>query len=200
MTIDDKNSRVAGRPRCEQIDRAIIAATENILDEQGFAKLSMEGIAARAGVSKATVYRRWTNKTVLVLDLIHAFLSQHNPWDKDVPLQQALEQELRNIQALFASPLGRALPGILAMTHEDQALGELFVNDYVQPRREEIKQLLETTIGKSKPGAKLDQDLLLDTLAGPLFHRLLMTRQAVDDNYIRQLVAQGMRMIEDSGV
>ena len=84
-----------GRPRSEQADRAIMAAALELLAERGLAGMSIEEVAARAGVGKATIYRRWSSKGALALDAFLAEFEQQQPLPDTGSLRGDLAAELR---------------------------------------------------------------------------------------------------------
>ena len=79
VPLEEAAAKGPGRPRDPEADRAILEATIEILGEEGYEGLSIEGVAARAGVGKTTIYRRWTSKAELVVAAIQRYKSPADP-------------------------------------------------------------------------------------------------------------------------
>ena len=109
MTTDGPGQQTAGRPRSEEAHQAILDATLELLVEVGFSALTVEGVASRAGVGKATIYRRWPSKLPLVVEAFGQL-----PGFEEVDtgnVEEDLKQMLRHyIQAFNSTPLSSVLP------------------------------------------------------------------------------------------
>jgi len=112
-----------GRPRSEAADRAILRAATDLLAERGLAGMSMEEVAARAGVGKATVYRRWRSRGALALDAFMAEFQALQPLPDTGTLRGDLLAALRAwVRAVTRTPAGRILAGLIAAAQEDPEL------------------------------------------------------------------------------
>jgi AcrR family transcriptional regulator len=185
--------RRGGRPRSAEADVAILdAATEEFI-EHGLDGMSVDEVASRAGVSKATIYRRYPSTLALVV----AAARQCRMQDVVVGETGVLEHDLRalaraTVQMLRSSQAGRAIPRMIAdsarqqqLAHERRAL--------VVDRRAQPVALVEHAIARGELQAGTDPAVVVDMLAAPLFYRSLLSGEPSDDAYIDELVAAVLR-------
>lgn len=163
-----------GRPRDERADRAILDATTQLLIEGGFGRLSVDAVAARAGVGKATIYRRWSSKT----DLIRATLARFKDAAQSVDtggLRTDLRDFLRLSVAEFVdSPAAQVMPLLAAESQFDPALREL-LHAYAKGRRDVIGEILDRADARGELRDDLDFEVVIDMLIAPIFVRKLIT-------------------------
>jgi AcrR family transcriptional regulator len=165
--------RRRGRPRRAAARPEIIEATLELLAERGFQAATMEAIAARAGVGKNTIYRRWASKEELVADAIHDLSADLDVLEGD-NLREILLHLLDDFMRLFADPLvGRILPGLLGELHTNPELAAAWGDRVVRPRREAIDEVLREALERGELRAGTDPDLIADLLASPPFVRML---------------------------
>ena len=184
-----------GRPRSLAADEAIRDATLELLATEGYANLTMSGVAAQAGVSTATLYRRWTSK----LDLVIAVL-QARAEERPVPDTGSLRGDCRAIlrdvvEASQTTNAGPILPGLVGEIGRNPELAEALRTNLIAPRRAAFVQVLERAAARGELRAGLDHELVIDLLIGPLYHRLLMTGAPVDDRAADALARLVIRAI-----
>jgi AcrR family transcriptional regulator len=181
----------AGRRRSERSHRAILEATQELLVERGYPAVSIEGIAARAGVGKQTIYRWWPSKAALVLE---AYLAGEDA----VAQPQASRSTREDVSALLrwlidvlAQPTGGAVvAGLVAELPHDRDLAEGFQRDVVPARREAMLAALERGRERGDIRADADLELAVDELHGALFYRLLLSGEPLDDAFVDRLAEQ----------
>jgi AcrR family transcriptional regulator len=153
--------RGRGRPRSERADRAILEAALELLSEQGYARMSMDAVAARAGVTKPTVYLRYKSKG----DLATAALAAHAPGDPPAEtgdLRADLIAHLRHLRRGIERSVGLAMVGnVLAEERHTPELLASFRERVLEPRRNQLRGVLERARdrGEVSPGADLDAAL-----------------------------------------
>lgn len=177
-----------GRPRSADADQAILAATLDVVGEAGFRGLAMDVVADRAGVSKATIYRRWSSKEALVLEAMrHAI----NPVD-DVDLgsvRDDLTTFLQNLaERMSHGRMSDVLPHLIDVAvHDPQLRSSL--DQYVAQRRVPLHAILERGIERGEIRRDIDRDLVVDAFVGPFTYRRLLTRNTLDDAFVDRLIA-----------
>jgi AcrR family transcriptional regulator len=159
---------------------AVLAAARELVAEQGYEPVSIEQIAARAGVHKTTVYRRWPTKARLVMDAVEDMSAERVP----VPDTGALGSDLRrfsraivaNLNTKGATALARALVAAAADSEELRASAAQFWRRRFGVAGEMVARAVE----RREIPADTDSDALIETLIGPLYVRVLLTDVAVD--------------------
>lgn len=185
-TEDDAPRR--GRPRSEDCCRAIRDSALTLLVERGFAEVTIESIAARAGVGKATVYRRWPNKSDLI---VHAFFETVAPRVHIVDtgdLRADFRRQMRLVVREMAGPNGRALATILACMQMDASLAEAFRTRWLVVRRAEGTLAIERGIERGELPRGTDPAFVLDALYSPLHFRLLAGHAPLTTEFSDRLV------------
>lgn len=166
--------RKPGRPRCSELESAIRKAALDMLEQQGFASLTIEGVAARAGVGKATIYRWWPTKSSLVID---AFVEAYND-TLDLPdtgsLREDLLAPLRKLLAIADSRRGRILAEMVAAFATSPELAETFYNRWISARRRVLGAVLDRAIERGEFDASIPQEAFLDALCGATYYQLML--------------------------
>lgn len=171
--------RAPGRPRDIRCDQAIIGATLEILAAGGMAGLSMEAVAARAGVGKATIYRRWSSKESLVVDAL-ATLAEEGAPAHTGSLRDDLVTWLDNCRRTSWHTLaGRIMPKLLAERDDHPRVLELYCQRVITPRREVVAEVLRGGIASGELPDDVDVDFVTDMLLGPVAYRQLVRRATV---------------------
>jgi AcrR family transcriptional regulator len=162
--------RGPGRPRSADADKAIIAAALEMLADEGYHRLSIEAVAAAAGVGKATVYRRWPGKRELIADAL-ASLNEGMPEPPPASLSTRERALLMMEHVCRKDPLslpGRILPRMLAYRVSHPELFEMYVSRVLEPRRERLRQVLREGIERGEVRPDLDVALAASALTAPL--------------------------------
>ena len=180
-----------GRRRSERSHQAIISATRELLVERGYPAVTIEGIAARAGVGKQTIYRWWPSRAALVLE---AYLSS-----ADVVATPKAGRTVRSdvrallgwLIAVLREPTGgRVVAGLVADIQHDADLAEGFHRDVVPARREAMLAALERGRARGEIRGDADLELAVDALHGAVFYRLLLSGEALDEGFAARLADQ----------
>ncbi|MEU7838268.1 TetR/AcrR family transcriptional regulator [Nonomuraea sp. NPDC049129] len=173
----------------QRVTEAITEAALAELAETGYARMSMESVARRAGVGKAALYRRWPSKQAMVTELIRSKVTDAIP---PTPATGALHTDLRELLATFrgqlANPLlARIAAGLLAEARYDDALAEGLYTGVTAPRRAAARAILQGAIDRGELPQGLDLDLGTDLLIAPLAFRVLVIQGRSDDEYLETL-------------
>lgn len=182
-------ARSPGRPRSDASRNAILKSAYQILREGGFAGFTVEGVAARAGAGKATIYRWWQTKGKLAIE---AFLLAVAPQLDAAPETGNALADLRahvhKAAAIYRGRAGQLLRELIALGQEDAETSRVLRTEFVAPRYRKAIGLLERAreAGELAPG--VDIEVLADALWGPIFHRLLVSRMPIDRAYVERLL------------
>ncbi|WP_414167926.1 TetR/AcrR family transcriptional regulator [Streptoverticillium reticulum] len=190
-------TRRTGRPRSAEADRAILDATRAALVELGWGKLTMGDVAARAGVAKTTLYRRWAGKNELVVDAVAALFDEH----LELPDRGSLQADVEGVVLQFASLLERpetktALMAVVAESTRDAALRDRIRSAIVDRQKSLvlIGRARAQTRGElphepDETQAARNADLIFDVIAGAVVHRTLVSAEPVDEEWARGFAA-----------
>ena len=179
-----------GRPRSEKARLAILEAATELLLVQGLSAVSMDAVAERAGVSKATIYRWWPTKESLALDALFNEWAAARPPARDTgSLRGDLLSLLRPWARLAASrPYGRVIAGLITQAQMDPAFAAEYRTRFVAPRREAGREVLRRAIERGEIPADTKIEVALDMLYGPLYHRLLHGHAPLNDRFVRDVI------------
>ena len=178
-----------GRSRAARTEKAILDATRELLAEGGVHQLTVEGVAARSGVAKTTIYRRWRSKDELALAVLLDMVAQI----VEVPDVGDVRQELVTfvdgaVRILGTTLMGRVMQGLVSDLATDPQLGRLFRERVVAFRVSEMRRVVEraTARGELRPG--VDVELVHELLFGPVYYRLLLSGGALDKVLAERIV------------
>ena len=179
-----------GRPRSERARAAIMQAATDLLLTRGLAAVSMDAVAERAGVSKATIYRRWRSKELLALDALYQESAAGQPSQPDTgTLRGDLLALLQPwVRLVTSRPYGRLIAALVTQAQTDPAFGEQYRARFVQPRRAEAGAVIQRAISRGEIPADTRIDVVLDLLCGPLYHRLLHRHAPLDSAFTGHVV------------
>jgi len=176
-----------GRPRDPSRDEAIIDATIDVLVRDGYDRLSMEGVAAAAGVGKATVYRRWSSKAELVIDAMATLKPAIDTIDTGT-----LDGDLELMVAASCSPhsqrLQRVMVSICSALPREPELLEAFRTRFTEPRIASITDMLERARGRGELGPDVDVAMAASLVPSLMLQRALMTGQPAGRVYAEKVV------------
>ncbi|MGW7424036.1 TetR/AcrR family transcriptional regulator [Streptomyces sp. NPDC054813] len=166
----------------------ILDATRALLAEQGYSTLTIEGVAAAAGVGKSTIYRWWPNKEALVADaLAEVFRAEEIPdqGDTRAEVRQAVDMTIRN----YANEdLAASLPALAAGLLPHPELMARFRETFLRRKRQNIDGVLRRGMERGDLPSDLDTELVQDLWAGAILYRRLMIGSSLDDNLAERLV------------
>jgi AcrR family transcriptional regulator len=191
---DAAPARRGGRPRSTECETAILQATRELLVEGGVRGLTIEKVAARAGVAKTTIYRRWRDKDELALAVV-----------LDMVEQVVLLPELGNtreellafvnaaVDVLGSTLMGRVMQGLVSDLATDPELAQAFRDGAVSVRDAEVERLVQRGIARGDLRPDTDAGSAHELLIGPVYYRLLLTGQPLDRAFATRTVDAVLR-------
>jgi AcrR family transcriptional regulator len=187
-TVSTTRTRIR-RPggRSARVRRDVLAATVDVLAEQGVAGFSIDAVAARAGVSKTTVYRRWPTTAALMTDAASAVLEMAIPVPNTGAVRTDLARVLEEALAFVTSPLGQALVHA-ALGAPDRAEVSASLQLLWNRRFARLGEIIRRAVDRGELPRTVDGRFLLELLAAPLYFRLFIEREKVDRRYLKRVV------------
>jgi AcrR family transcriptional regulator len=174
--------------RAERVRSAVLAATLDVLDECGVQALTVEGVAARSGVAKTTIYRRWPSKAALTIDALgalHSPMPTPNTGDLRSDLLACFVDVTRNG---LDERQGRIFASVLDAAQRDPEYARLLDEMHAE-RTQPLRTVLELAQLRGQLRADADVGAVADLLIGPLLARVLVSRQPVDEAFLEFLLS-----------
>jgi AcrR family transcriptional regulator len=179
-----------GRPRSAESHQAILQATLSLLGEVGFDSMSIDAIAARAGVGKTTIYRRYRSKEELVADAIES-LREEVVLPDTGSLWGDIDGLIESAAQITLSPLGRqTVAMIISTASSNPQFAEIYLTKYLQPRRQAFAIVLERAKMRGEISADINPDLVFDTMSGIMLYALVFPPVSQSwEVYVRQVMS-----------
>src|SRR6202035_4282589 len=179
--------RPPGRPRSEQARLSILRSSLSLLAKKGFSEFTIEAVAARASVGKATVYRWWPDKAALIADAFASSTTRKLHFPDTGSVRADMSQQMRQLIKIFSSRRGRIISAILGGGQSDRDLIAAFRERFLWPRRREAYATLRRGILRGELRKDADMDLLLDSLYGPIYMRFLIRHDKLTPEFVDSL-------------
>src|SRR5436309_332810 len=173
--------RSMGRPRDERADRAMLSATLELMAAKGAHDLRMDDVAERAGVGKATIYRRYRSKDELVSDAIATLVSEITIPDTGSTRADLMALMIHAVELYSGSLAARLMPAVLEETRRNPELANTVRDQFLAGRRKALSAVLKRGVQRGDLRRGLDLELALDVLGGAIFYRLLVTGGPIDE-------------------
>jgi AcrR family transcriptional regulator len=192
--------RRVGRPRDARADSAILAATLELMAEQGVRDLAVDDVARRAKVGKATIYRRYRSKDELVTAAVKGLVSEIA-----IPDTGSTEHDIRKlmrnaVRVYQGSVQAGVMPGLVEGMRRDPELARAVREGFLARRRAALRVVLERGVERGDLRPDLDYELALDIFGGPLCYRLLITNGPIDRRLadgVTELILRGFAPITE---
>jgi AcrR family transcriptional regulator len=188
-------ARPIGRPRDERVDRAILHATLELIARRGVHGFRTEDVAARAGVGKGAIYRRYRSKDALVTAAVAALVREEIGVPDTGSTRGDLLVLMREAVELYSSSLpARLMPRLIGAMAEHPELARAVREGFLASRRTALSEVLRRGVERGDLRPDLDLELALDLLGGPLFYRLLVTGGPLDEQLaegVTELILRG---------
>ncbi|MGJ5675242.1 MAG: TetR/AcrR family transcriptional regulator [Nostochopsis sp.] len=181
--------RGRGRPRCDEAHQKILQAAYDLVVEVGFNDLTIEGVAAKAGVGKPTIYRRWTTKARLVMDAFLAKTNEKLTFPETGSVREAIALQMYQLVDLMNSPRGQIIATIIGGGQTDTELLAAYRENWLLPRRELAKQVIIEGIEAGELRDDIDVEVVIDVLYSSIFYRLLLKHAPLTREFVDALVA-----------
>jgi AcrR family transcriptional regulator len=187
-----------GRPRSERARQAILDAAAELLLARGLSEVSMDAVAERAGVSKATIYRWWPTKETLALDALYTEWATVQPYPRDTgSLRGDLLALLRPwVRLVRGRPYARVISALLSEVHTDPVFAAEYHRRLVEPRRDQARAIFRRAAERGEIPASTNIEVAVDLVYGPLWHRLLHGHAPLSDRFVQDVVTTALTGIQ----
>jgi AcrR family transcriptional regulator len=185
-------NKAVGRPRDARTTQSILKAALELGIELGFDGLTVERVAARAGVGKSTIYRRWPDAWSIVADAVLDDVAKLAPLQEQSTARGSLAASMRLAARYFRGPRGKVLRALIGHAQVDQTLHKALIEQWLLARRKVTREFVREGIAKGELRPHLDPDIVIDALYGPLYHQLLLPYDSghsdLSDAYVDALI------------
>ncbi len=174
------------------VDQAVITAARELLLEGGYTRLTMHGVAARAGASTASLYRRFADRDELVM----AALLEHGrplPLPDTGSLTGDLGGFAHQAADFLTGPGGRLLQAVLGEVPHNEQLAQLLRRRAIEPGQDDVRAMLDRAVRRGEIAAGADPVMVRDLVIGPLLHRVTVTAASIDGAVVDELVRLVLR-------
>src|SRR5271170_5714291 len=179
--------RPRGRPRSEQARQEILEAAYKLLSDKGFNAVGSHEIAQAAGVSSATLYRWWKSKEEILFDACFEHMRPILAIPETGSGLTRLRRYILRASEFLVSEEGAVMASVLTGIHEDKRLRQMFLERYVNPRRQIQRRIIEDAIASGELKRTTDPELLIDALNGPLFFRWLQGHAPLENSFAERI-------------
>ena len=170
----------------------VLHAADDLLVERGFGGVTIEGIAARAGVAKQTIYRWWPSKVDILLDTLIEDAGRQLVIPDTGSAVESTRRYLRSlVRFLTKNAAGKVMLALIGEAQHDQQMARTFHARYLDPQRQAEREMLARGVTSGELTAELDIDAALDALCGPIFYRAL-TAAPIPRAFIDRLIADNL--------
>jgi AcrR family transcriptional regulator len=181
--------RGPGRPRSDASRQAILGAAYELLEEAGIAGFTIEGVAARSGSAKTTIYRWWPSRGLLATDALLGRMATEVP----IPHTDSAIADLRTVMGglaqVLAGATGRVIAGLIAEAQSCSETAEAVGRNLIERRRAAGRDIVLRGIANGELRPDLDVETTLDALYGPFYARLLLRRMPLEEGWVDRLAA-----------
>lgn len=191
-----------GRPRSAAVDVAVFQAVLELLGELGVARLSVDEIAGRAGVSKASIYRRWPSKAEMILDALHQAISPFDDVDTGAFASDLTAYLAELTERLRSGAVRDVIPYLIEAAEHDSRIATT-LDRYVQNRRQPLSAIILRAVERGEISGKfadrVQRDVLIDLVTGPFMYRRLLTGEIIDTAFANSIANLVLRAATPDG-
>lgn len=173
-----------GRPRSQQARKAVLDATYALVERGGYSAATIEAIAARSGVAKTTIYRWWPSRPALVVDLLMDLAVKAVPPPTGPEPLKALRTEMRGIASVSDDLIGRLITSLLGEAQSDPEIRTALVDGLFRPRTAATGNMVRKAQKSGLMRKDVPAEVAVDLLVGPLFYRMLVQHQPLNDAFV----------------
>ncbi|GAB2702541.1 TetR/AcrR family transcriptional regulator [Kitasatospora kifunensis] len=178
--------------RSARSHRAILDATFDLAVRNGYSKLTIEAIAAAAGVGKPTIYRWWPSKGVLALESINERMGTATDFPDTGDVAADLASQIDNVVRLFCSDVGAVFKGVIAEAQGDPQVAAAVREAITEPRTRQCQARLERAVAAGQLRADIPTRMMVEQLYGPIYYRFLLGTEPLADYDAHTMVERAL--------
>lgn len=180
--------KTRGRQRSVTSEAAILSATMELLEQMPLREITIEAIAAKARVGKATIYKWWPNKAHLALDAYLKHMKSNVAVPNTGSARRDFTIQMQAVMRFYTSSVGHIFRQFLAEGQSDREFAALFLERFLRPRRHEVTIIWERGVERGEINGDLDLELVLDLIYGPMIFRLIAGQAPLNSGASKAIV------------
>jgi AcrR family transcriptional regulator len=180
--------RTRGRQRSAEAEASVLKAALHLLERKPLRQVTADAIARRAGVSKATLYKWWPNKSMVALDAYLGGMTARVVIPDTGCAQDDFTIQLKSVTAFYKSPLGRLFGQFIAEGQSDPGFLALFRERFLYARRDAARVMWRRGVDRGEIRKEIDGEIVLDLIYGPMVFRLLAGHGSLNDHESEAMV------------
>ena len=177
-----------GPKRDLEAEQRILDAAASLIAARGPAQVTINEIAAEAGVGKQTIYRWWPSKDAVLIDALEQVFDAENPFADSGSTKEDLRRQMRRVARSFASATGSIVRELVAASQGDPQTAEQFRRRFFDQRRDRARAVLQRGIDRGELTASVPVEVMIDLLYAPLWLRLLFGHQPLSNAGVDALI------------
>jgi AcrR family transcriptional regulator len=180
--------KTRGRHRSLEAEASILKAALDLLERKPLREVTADAIARKAGVSKATIYKWWPNKSLVALDAYLGGMTQRVVMPDTGSAEMDFTAQLKSVTAFYKSPLGRLFGQFIAEGQSDPRFLALFRERFLYARRDAARVMWRRGVDRGEIRKEIDSEIVLDLIYGPMIFRLLAGHGSLNDHESEAMV------------
>jgi AcrR family transcriptional regulator len=184
--MDELKTR--GRHRSLEAEASILKATLYLLERKPLRQVTVDAIAQRAGVSKATIYKWWPNKNLVALDAYLGGMAERVVMPDTGSAEMDFSLQLKSVTTFYKSSLGRLFCQFIAEGQSDPRFLALFRDRFLYLRRDAARVMWRRGVDRGEIRKEIDGEIVLDLVYGPMVFRLLAGHGSLNDRESEAMV------------
>ncbi len=180
--------KTRGRQRSVEAEAAILKAALHLVERKPLRSVTADAIAQRAGVSKATIYKWWPNKSMVALDAYLGGMTARVTIPDTGCAERDFTEQLQSVMTFYKSPLGRLFCQFIAEGQSDPAFLALFRDRFLFARRDSARVMWRRGVDRGEIRRELDGEIVLDLIYGPMIFRLLAGHGSMNDGESQAMI------------
>ena len=187
--------RRRGRPRSPAAEShaAIMDAVYELLQKRPSSKLTMDAVATRAKVGKPTLYKWWPSKAALIMAMFHERLAGKLEGPKGATAERVIRAKMRHLIKEFNGLFGKVMADLIAEGQSDHSILKELYERHMKVRRESTVADIERGKANGEFAADIDPELLIDSMFGPVYYRMLLRLGPLTEQFGNDLISQALR-------
>ncbi|MCC8456367.1 TetR/AcrR family transcriptional regulator [Photorhabdus aegyptia] len=177
-----------GRPRDSDTTKTVLSAALALAESGRIADITINHIALYSGVAKSTIYRRWPNVSAVLMDAFFDDIELLIIYDKQMPVIESMRVTIKKLIEVLQSKRGLLFRYLLGAAQYDTEVREVFIQRWLEPRRQLGKQSILHAIKQGEISSNTDHNLLLDCIFGAIYYKYMVSFSPITPEFVDKVI------------